>query len=60
MGTYVHNEDPNFICKVETLWMIVHHKPYFLASRLIPLSMVQGLTFEKVHGKNMNWALYVK
>jgi hypothetical protein len=22
--------------------------------------MLQGLTFEKVHGKNMNWALYAK
>jgi hypothetical protein len=31
-----------------------------LASRLIPLGMLQGLMFEKVHGKNMNWALYAK
>jgi hypothetical protein len=31
-----------------------------LASKLIPLGMLQGLTFEKVHGKNMNWALYAK
>jgi hypothetical protein len=22
--------------------------------------MLQGLTFEKVHGKNINWALYAK
>jgi hypothetical protein len=22
--------------------------------------MVRGLSFEKVHGKNMNWALYAK
>jgi hypothetical protein len=22
--SYVHNEDPDFIRKVETLWMIVH------------------------------------
>jgi len=46
--------------KVKTLWMIVHHKPYLFASRLIPLGMLQRLTFEKVHGKNMNWALYAK
>jgi hypothetical protein len=31
-----------------------------LALRLIPLGMLQGLTFEKVHGKNINWALYAK
>jgi hypothetical protein len=31
-----------------------------LASKLIPLGMLQGLTFEKVDGKNMNWALYAK
>ncbi len=58
--SYVHNEDPDLICKVNTLWIIVHQKPYLLASILIPLGMVQGLTFGKVHGKNMNWALYVK
>jgi hypothetical protein len=40
--------------------MIIHHKPYLFASRLIPLGMVQRLTFEKVHGKNMNWAFYAK
>ncbi len=40
--------------------MIIHQKPYLLTSRLIPLGMVRGLTFEKVHGKNMNWALYAK
>jgi len=57
---YVHKEDPNFIRKVRTLWMIVHQKPYLLASRLIPLGMLRRLTFEKVHGKNMNWALYAK
>ncbi len=57
---YVHNDDPNFIHKVKTLWMIVHQKPYLLTLRLIPLGMVQGLMFEKVHGKNMIWALYVK
>jgi len=57
---YVHNEDPYFIHKVETMGMIIHQKPYLLASRLIPLGTVQGLTFEKVHGKNMNWALYVE
>jgi hypothetical protein len=58
--SYVHNKDPDFICKIETLWMIVHQKPYMLASILIPLGMVQRLTFEKVHGKNMKWTLYVE
>jgi hypothetical protein len=57
---YMHNEDPDFIPKVKTLWMIVHQKPYVLTSRLIPLGMVRRLTFEKVHGKNMNWTLYAK
>jgi hypothetical protein len=57
---YVHNKDLDFIRKVETLWMIFFQKPYLLTSRLIPLGMVQGLMFVKVHGKNMNWALYVE
>jgi len=56
-SNYLHNKDPHFICKVKTLW-IVHQKPYFLASKFIPLCMLQRLMFEKVHGKNMNWALY--
>jgi hypothetical protein len=58
--SYVHIEDPNFIKKVKTLWMVVHQKPYLPTSRLISLSMAQGLTFEKIHGKPMNWALYTK
>jgi hypothetical protein len=58
--SYVHIEDPNFIKKVETLWMVVHQKPYLPTSRLISLSMAQGLTFGKIHGKPMNWALYVE
>jgi hypothetical protein len=57
---YVHNEDLDFIHKVKTSWMIVHQKPYLLTSRLIPLSILRGLTFEKVHRKNMNWAFYAK
>ncbi len=57
---YVHNEDPDFIPKVKTLWMIAPQKPYLLTSRLIPLGMVRRLTFEKVHGKNLNSALFAK
>jgi len=37
---YVHNEDPGFIPKAKTLWMIAPQKPYLLTSRLIPLGMV--------------------
>jgi hypothetical protein len=40
--------------------MITHQKPYLLTSRLNPLGMVRRLMFEKVYGKNMNWALYAK
>lgn len=58
--SYVHTEDPNFIKKVKTLWMVVHQKPYLLASRLISLGMAQGLASKKIHGKPMNWALYVE
>jgi len=58
--SYVHNKDPNFIHKVETLWMIVHQKPYLHASKLIPLGMARGLMFEEFHGKHMNWAFYVE
>jgi hypothetical protein len=58
--SYVHNEDPNFIKKVKTLWMVVHQKPYLLASRLISLGMAQGLASKKIHGKPMNWALYAE
>jgi len=58
--SYVRNKDSDFIRKIETLWMIVHQKPHINASRLIPLGMVQRLTFEKVHGKNMKWAFYVE
>lgn len=37
--SYVHNDDPNFIKKVKTLWMVVHQKPYLLTSMLISLGM---------------------
>ncbi len=50
---YVHIDDPKFIEKVESLWMIIHKKPYVPTSRLISMGMAQVLDCEKM-GKLMN------
>ncbi len=34
------------IVKVERLWMIVHQKPYVLASKIITLGMATGIVYE--------------
>jgi hypothetical protein len=39
--------------------MIIHKKPYILASRLITLGMVRRMVCE-LKGKKMNWATYGK
>jgi hypothetical protein len=50
---YVHTDDPKFIEKMESLWMIIHQKPYVPTSRLISMGMAKGLACEKM-GKLMN------
>jgi Fe2+ transport system protein FeoA len=39
--------------------MIIHQKPYVLASRLISMGMVRGLACEKME-KPMNWVVFVE
>jgi hypothetical protein len=39
--------------------MIVHQKPYVLASRIITLGMVKGIMCEQ-KGKQLNWVAYAK
>jgi len=56
---YEFTKDHVFIEKIEKLWMVVHQKPYMLASRLISLGMAKGLACERM-GKAMNWAMYAK
>ncbi len=53
---YVHIDDPKFIKKVESLWMIIHKKPYV---PMISMGMAKGLNCEKM-GKLMNWEIYVE
>jgi hypothetical protein len=55
----VHIDDPKFIGNVESLWMIIHQKPYVPPSRLISMGMARGLACEKM-GKMMNWAIYAE
>jgi len=43
---YINYLDPKLITKVERLWMIVHQKPYVLASRIIILGMARGIMCE--------------
>jgi hypothetical protein len=50
---YVHIDYPKFIEKMESLWMIIHQKPYVPTSRLISMGMAKGLACEKM-GKLMN------
>jgi hypothetical protein len=52
----VHIDDPKFIKKVESLWMIIHKKPYV---PMISMGMAKGLNCEKM-GKLMNWEIYVE
>jgi hypothetical protein len=39
--------------------MIVHQKPYILASRIITLGMAKNIVCEQ-KGKQLNWATYVE
>jgi len=55
---YMECDDPKFIAHIENLWMIIHTKTWLPTSRLIPITMAKGLTFEKVHKQVMNWALF--
>ncbi|CAK9272563.1 unnamed protein product [Sphagnum jensenii] len=50
---YINCLDPKLITKVERLWMIVHQKPYILASRIIILGMARGILCEQ-KGKQLN------
>ncbi len=48
---------PRAYNKHENLWMIIHQKPYVLASRVITFCMARGLVCE-LNVKQMNWAAY--
>jgi hypothetical protein len=50
---YINCLYPKLITKVERLWMIVHQKPYILASRIIILGMARGILCEQ-KGKQLN------
>jgi len=54
---YINCLDPKLITKVERRWMIVHQKPYVLASRIIILGMARGIMCEH-KGKQLNYATY--
>jgi hypothetical protein len=43
---YTKRSYPELIVKVERLWMIVHQKPYVLASRIIKLGMARRIVCE--------------
>ncbi len=51
--SYVFNEDPAVIAKVEGLWMVIHHKPFVPSSRIISLGMARRIMME-LKGKKMN------
>ncbi len=53
---YSKCSNATFMVKAKKLWMIVHHKPYVLASKLITLSMARRMVCE-LKGK-MNWVAY--
>jgi hypothetical protein len=44
---------------MESLWKIIHQKPYVLASRLISMGMARGLSCENME-KPMNWVVYAE
>jgi hypothetical protein len=58
--SHVFNEDPMVIVKVESLWMVIHQKPFVLASRIILLGMARGVVMELNKGRKMNWAMYIE
>jgi hypothetical protein len=41
------------------LWIIIHQKPFFHASRIISLGMARRVMMD-IKGKKMNWAIYVE
>jgi len=57
--SYVFNENPEMIAKMEGLWMVIHQKPHVHASRIISLGMARSIMIE-LKGKKMNWAMYTK
>lgn len=53
--SYVFSEDLEMIAK----WMVIHQKPFFLASRIISLGMAKRVVLD-LKGKKMNWVMYVE
>ncbi len=57
--SYVFNENPEIIAKVESLWMIIHQKTYVPASRIIFLGMARRVVMD-LKGDKMNWVMYIE